>query len=74
MQSPNDAVEPTLSHQWPLVVQLSDKVEVEWFRQVPATGWRCSEREIEVSGLGTMAVARVMPRGQAEEAFLAVSM
>ena len=70
----NDALGPTLFDRWPLVVQLSDKVEVEWFRQVSAKGWWCSDREIEVSGIGTMAVARVVPCGQAEEAFLAVSM
>ena len=70
----NDVLEPTLLKQWPLIVQLSDKVEVEWFRQVPAIGWWRGDREIEVSGIGTMAVARVVPCGQAEEAFLAVSM
>lgn len=70
----NDALEPTTFHHWPLVVQLSNRVDVEWFRQVPAKGWWRDHREIEVSGIGTMAVARVVPRGQAEEAFLAVSM
>ena len=70
----NDPLEPTSFDRWPLVVQLSDKVEVEWFRQAPANGWWRDEREIEVSGIGTMAVARVVPWGQAEEAFLAVSM
>jgi len=70
----NDALEPTSFDRWPLVVKLSDKVEVEWFRQVPALGWWRDEREIEVSGSGTLAVARVAPCGQTEEAFLAVSM
>ena len=70
----NDALEPTSFDRWPLVVQLSDRVEVEWFRQVPALGWWRDEREIEVSGSGTLAVARVVPCGQAENAFLAVSM
>ena len=70
----NDALEPTSFDRRPLVVQLSDKVEVEWFRQVPALGWWRDEREIEVSGSGTLAVARVVPCGQTEEAFLAVSM
>ena len=69
----NDALGPTLFDRWPLVVQLSDRVEVEWFRQVPAHGGY-DEREIGVSGIGTMAVARVVPCGQVEEAFLAVSM
>ena len=70
----NESLESALLDKWPLVVQLSDKVGVEWFRQVPVKGWGCSDREIEVSGIGTMAVARVVPCGQAEEAFLAVSM
>lgn len=70
----NDALKLMLLDRWPLVVQLSDNVEVEWFRQIPVQGWGCSDREIEVSGIGTMAVARVVPHGRAEEAFLAVSM
>ena len=70
----NDALEPTTFDRWPLVVQLSDRVEVESFRQDSAKGWWRDDREIEVSGIGTMAVARVVPRGQEEEAFLAVSM
>ncbi len=55
-------------------MQLSDKVEVEWFRQVPTTGWWDSDRDVQVSGIGTIAVARVVPCGQADEAFLVVSM
>ena len=35
----NDASEPTSFDRWPLVMQLSDRVEIEWFRQVPAIGW-----------------------------------
>ena len=70
----NDSLGATLLDRWPLVVRLSDEVEVDWFRQVPVRGWGCGDREIEVSGIGTMAVARVVPHGQVEEAFLAVSM
>ena len=58
---------------WPLVVQLSDRVEVEWFRQVPPFS-ELDERDIGVSGIGTIAAARVAPRGQPQEAFVAVSM
>ena len=58
---------------WPLVVQLSDRVEVEWFRQVPPWG-EVGEREIGSSGIGIMAAARVAPRGRPQEAFVAVSM
>ena len=58
---------------WPLVVQLSDRVEVEWFRQVPPWS-ELDERQMGASGIGTMAAARVMPRGRPQEAFIAVSM
>ena len=58
---------------WPLVVQLSDRVEVEWFRQVPPFS-ELGEREIGVSGIGTLAAARITPRGRPEEAFIAISM
>ena len=69
----NDPVEPAPYGQRPLVVQLSNRVEVEWFRQVPANG-RYGEQEFGISDIGTMAAARVAPCGQWEEAFLAVSM
>ncbi len=58
---------------WPLVVQLSDRVEIEWFRQVPPF-YEVGEHEIGVSGIGTIAAARVTPHGQPEDAFVAVSM
>ena len=58
---------------WPLVVKLSDRVEVEWFRQVPPWS-EVGNREIGSSGIGTMAVARVAPRGRPQEAFVAVSL
>ncbi len=58
---------------WPLVVQLSDRVEVQWFRQVPL--WSdVGEEEIGVSDIGTIAAARVTPRGHQQDAFIAVSM
>ena len=59
---------------WPLVVQLSDRVEVEWFRAVPPIS-ELGAHDIAVSGIGTIAAARVTPRGRpADEAFIAVSM
>jgi len=59
---------------WPLVVQLSDRVEVEWFRAVPPIS-ELGEHDIAISGIGTVAAARVTPRGRpAEDAFIAVSM
>ena len=59
---------------WCLVVKLSDRVDVEWFRAVPPIS-EPGERDIGVSGIGSLAAARVTPRGQPEdEAFIAVSM
>ncbi len=58
---------------WPLVVKLSNRVEVEWFRQVPPWS-ELGEREIGASGIGTMAAARVVPCDRPQEAFIAVSM
>ena len=58
---------------WPLIVQLSDRVEIEWFHQVPPRS-EVSENEIGTSGIGIMSAARVAPRGRPQEAFIAVSM
>ena len=83
--SPPDDLEPPLRYEddafqdrsfydrWPLVVRLSDRVEVECFRQVPLWS-EVGEREIGVSDIGTMAAARVVPRGRPQDAFIAVSM
>ena len=54
-------------------MQLSDRVDVEWFREVPPIS-ELGEHDIGVSGIGTIAAARVTPRGRPEdEAFIAVS-
>ena len=46
---------------WPMVVKLSDRVEVQWFRQVwPSTPMERDD-EIAVSNLGIIAAARVIP-------------
>ena len=59
---------------WPLVVQLSDRVDVEWFRAVPPIS-DLGEHDIGISGIGTIAAARVTPCGRpANDAFIAVSM
>ena len=59
---------------WPLVVRLSDRVEIESFRQVPPIS-ELGESDIAVSGIGTIAAARVRSRGgPADDAFIAVSM
>jgi len=58
-----DPNEPWLKHQfsiWPKIVKLSDRVKVEWFKQVDPISETKSD-EIAVSGIGTMAAARVIP-------------
>lgn len=63
-----------LYDRWPMVVKLSDRVEVEWFEQIgPASGWQ-EQSEIAVSGIGTLAAARILPRDGSTEAFIAISM
>ena len=58
---------------WCLVVQLSDRVDVEWFRAVPPIS-ELGEQDIGVSGIGSIAAARVTPHGwPADEAFIVVS-
>ncbi len=60
-----------LYDRWPMVVKLSDRVEVEWFKQVSPIS-ETHEDEIAVSGIGTIAAARVIP--QDAPPFIAVSM
>ena len=62
-----------LYDRWCLVVGLSDRVRVERFRQVPPTSY-LGEGDIGVSGIGTIAAARVVPHDEKEKAFIAVSM
>ena len=62
-----------LYDRWCMVVGLSERVRVERFRQVPPTS-HLGERDIGVSGIGTIAAARVIPHEDEEEAFVAVSM
>ena len=54
-----------------MVVKLSDRVEVEWFKRVLPISV-VKRDEIAVSGIGTIAAARVIPRDQ--KSFIAVSM
>ena len=60
-----------LYDRWPMVVKLSDRVEVEWFKQVSPIS-EPAEDEIAVSSIGTIAAARVVP--QDAPPFIAVSM
>ena len=62
-----------LYDRWPLVVKLSDRITVEPYRQVPPTS-DLGEDMIGVSGIGTIAAGRVIPRDNEQEAFVAVSM
>ena len=64
---------PKLYDRWPMVVQLSDRVEVEWFKQVSPISEVASD-EIAVSGIGTIAAARITPRESPAEPFIVVSM
>lgn len=58
---------------WPMVVKLSDRVDVQWFRQVLPTTPKEGENEIAVSNVGIIAAARVIPRGNGAP-FTVVSM
>ena len=60
-----------LFDRWAMVVRLSDRVEVEWFKQVSPIS-EPAEDEIAVSGIGTIAAARVIPKDAPP--FIAVSM
>ena len=63
---------PHLTERWPTVVKLSERVEVEWFRQVSPISAAASD-EIAVSGIGTIAAARIVPK-DGSAPFIAVSM
>ena len=60
-----------LYDRWPMVVKLSRRVEVEWFKQVSPIGSSAAD-EFPVSGIGTVAAARVTPRDAPP--FIVVSM
>ena len=62
-----------LYDRWPLVVKLSDRIAVEHYRQVPPIS-ELGKDAIGVSGIGTIAAARVVPHDDEEDAFVAVSM
>ncbi len=62
-----------LYDRWPMVVRLSDRVTVEWFKQVGPMA-ATEPDEISVSGIGTIAAARVTPLDKSIEPFVAISM
>ena len=57
---------------WPLVVKLSDRVRVEWFKRVVPRYKSAAPDEMVVSDAGTIAAARVIPLDQ--EPFIVVSL
>ena len=63
--------EKDLYDRWPMVVKLSSRVKVEWFRRVLPIS-EPEANEVAVSGIGTIAAARVLPKEG--EAFIAISM
>ncbi len=56
-----------------MVVKLSDRVDVEWFKQISPIS-EGNPDEIGVSGIGTIAAARVTPKDAEIQPFIAVSM
>ena len=62
-----------LYDRWAMVAKLSNRVKVEWFKQVGPTGW-VEQDEIAVSGIGTIAAARITPCDGSTEPFIVVSM
>ena len=74
--TPHDFWEPWPNNprgRWPLVVKLSDRVRVEWFKQTIPLRWIEAD-QIAVSGIGTVAAAKVIPVADGVEPFIAVSM
>ena len=67
----SDPWKPDDFDRWPVVAKLSNRVKVEWFKRVfPYSS--TAEDTMAVSGIGTIAAARVIPRNT--EQFIAVSM
>ena len=64
---------PALYDRWPMVVRLSDRVDIEWFTQVTEVDGTAPD-EIQVSGVGIIAAARVTARDGSVAPFIAVSM
>ena len=58
---------------WPMVVKLSDRFHVEWFKLVAPVA-QPRDDEFPASGIGTVAAARIVPADSDREAFIAVSM
>ena len=61
-----------LLERWPMVVQLSDRVNVQWFKQVSPISLVAND-EIAVSGIGTIAAARIVPTADDMPPVIAIS-
>ena len=61
-----------LYDRWPLVVKLSDRINVEHYCQAPPIS-ELGDNDIGVSGIGTIAAAKVKPVDSKGEAFVAIS-
>lgn len=70
-QDPWEPWEEGLYDRGAMIVKLSERVEVEWFRRIFPIS-EAKRDEIPVSGIGTIAAARVIPAEG--EPFIAVSM
>ena len=64
----------SLYDRWAMVVKLSDRVKVDWFKQISPISEQYNQDEIPVSGIGTIAAARVTPLDCKQEPFVVVSM
>ena len=64
---------PRTYDRWPLVVGLSDRVKMEWFSYHFPHQFNTIVDRMEMSGIGTLAVARVIPV-DGTEPFIAASM
>ncbi len=62
-----------LYDRWCVVVPMSDRIKIEPLRQVPPTR-EVGDHEIGVSGIGLIAAAKVTPRENPQDAFVAISM
>ncbi len=62
-----------IAERWPKIVRLSDRVKVDWFLQDGPRGCG-SETTVSTSGAGNLAVARVTPRDNNQQAFIVASM
>ena len=61
-------------NRWPLVVKLSNRVDIEWFSQVGPSD-QPGQNEFAVSDIGLISAARVTPKDPTDgEPFIAVSM